>query len=67
MGVKAVTIFIDENLEIEAIRTRPAGAESSEEAEPQEGAEGTSQATANATYDPQTGRTDVNADVTYDF
>lgn len=64
--VKPVTIYIDDDKEIEGVRLKPLASKLAELAPGgpvEEGA--TSNATATATFN--NGQTDVNADVTYDF
>jgi hypothetical protein len=62
MAVKPVTIYIDEDKEIEAIRLRPAGAELAE----QVSTLGKGTATAEVTYSSSSG-TDVKGDITWEF
>ncbi|WP_292628092.1 hypothetical protein, partial [Mesorhizobium sp.] len=61
-----VTIYIDDDQEIEAIKLKPLSAKM---ATPSGSATtlGTSTATAKATYDSRTNATDAEADVTYDL
>ena len=65
--VKAVTIFIDDDKELAAIKVVPLGSALSSAPLDASTTTTTSQATANATYTPGNGQTDVSADVTYDF
>ncbi len=62
MAVKPVTIYIDADKEIEAIRLRPAAAEMSNPVT----AEGKGTATAEVTYSSSSG-TDVKGDITWEF
>jgi len=62
MAVKPVTIYIDEDKEIEAIRLRPVGAELAERVT----AQGKGTATAEVTYSSSSG-TDAKADFTWEF
>lgn len=62
MAVKPVTIYIDVDKEIDAIRLRPVGAELAERAI----AQGKGTATAEVTYSSSSG-TDVKGDITWEF
>ena len=62
MTVKAVTIYIDADKELDAIRLRPVGAELADKVS----AQGKGTGTAEVTYSSSSG-TDVKGDISWEF